>query len=117
MSNPQTTVAERNKQRVEELRYAARMGGARRRSVCVLDDTPDVDLVEQYLGTFLAWVAQQGPNSAVADNARRAAEAMLAAARVLGDSQAAAPVSSEKLPDLVLVPGRHQVRVPLDERD
>jgi hypothetical protein len=41
----------------------------------------DSELVEQYLGTFLKHVAEQGPNSAVADNMRRAAEAMVAAER------------------------------------
>jgi hypothetical protein len=48
--------------------------------------TPEVTdrdrrLVEQYLGAFLLVPLKAGPNSAVADNARRAAEAMVAAER------------------------------------
>jgi hypothetical protein len=38
-------------------------------------------IVERFLGGFLRAVAQSGPNSALADNLRRAAEAMVAAVR------------------------------------
>jgi len=37
----------------------------------------DEQLVERYLGAFLAWAEKCSPNSAVADNARRAALAMV----------------------------------------
>ncbi len=38
------------------------------------------DMVERYLGTFLRWIKTQNPNSAVAANARCAAEKMVEAA-------------------------------------
>ncbi len=41
----------------------------------------DRRLVEQYLGAFLLVSLKAGPNSAVADNARRAAEDMVVAER------------------------------------
>ena len=44
----------------------------------------DAELVERYLGTFLAWAEQQGPNNAIGCNARVAAEAMVATAREEG---------------------------------
>lgn len=37
-------------------------------------------LVERYLGIYLSWAAKQGPNTAVADNMRRAAVALVVAA-------------------------------------
>ena len=41
----------------------------------------DAELVERYLGSFLNWLTERGPNSAVADNAHRAALAMVAETR------------------------------------
>ena len=57
--------------------------------MCASDQAPsqstvtdrDRRLVHQYLGAFLLASLKAGPNSAVADNARRAAEEMVAAER------------------------------------
>jgi hypothetical protein len=42
------------------------------------------ELVERYLGIFLRFMEQSAPNSATADNARRAAESLVDAAREEG---------------------------------
>jgi hypothetical protein len=42
------------------------------------------ELVERYLGIFFGYMEQSAPNSATADNARRAAESLVDAVREEG---------------------------------
>lgn len=52
------------------------------------------DLVERYFGSFLSAISKAGPNSAIADNMRRAAEAMIIADRCSGSEPAPAEAAA-----------------------
>jgi hypothetical protein len=56
----------------------------------------DRRLVHQYLGAFLLASMKAGPNSAVADNMRRAAEAMVAVAREDGRREGARDIAERE---------------------